>query len=104
MSADEQPSLRSRLFAELARRDIDPKEAAEIMSVPLSSLSRWLTGSANPTVDQVPALAKFLHIEVTVLAPEAVGKLNSRQELDRHISRLEKVADRLEAMLKEERR
>lgn len=45
-------------------------ELAEAMGVTQSSVSRWLSGDALPTVDRLAALARYLGVTVDELLHE----------------------------------
>lgn len=53
--------LRDLLADELARRAVTQREAAEALLISQQTLSRWLSGSLKPSVDALPAIARYVH-------------------------------------------
>lgn len=89
-------TLSQALSAEIARRGLSQKAAAEEIGVKQQALSRWLLGSARPSPQHLDQLATFLRVSkarVRELWAESTPK--SAQALTQRVAALEGEVDEL---------
>ena len=94
-------TLAERLAAELTRKDLSQREAADLVGVTQAAFSRWVIGDNIPTSKHWPAIADFLGIsrdEVIELVVQAKGSPKPRN-VEERFDNLERQIELINAQL-----
>ena len=86
--------LARALSEEIARRDQSQREAAEHLGVTQQTLSRWLHRLLIPAAENVPAIARYLHLPIAAVRAMRAGMRRPKMGRDDEIlSRLDRLTE-----------